>query len=241
MRRNLFILLMTINYLVGMPLLVVVWVVKKFNRKMGLKLAYKFNRFTGFLLFFSAGAKFETEGLEYMTMEEGALYVGNHRSMLDVAVMMRYLKKPVIFVGKKSVKKWPVLSWWMRIQDALFIDRTSPKEGIKAIKKGIAFLKNGESVVLFPEGTRSKNDVLLPFKKGCVRMAEKSGVPIIPCAIKGTDDVFENNGFNLKPNTIYFKVGEPIHLDQITLSEGETASDYVKSRIEEMYYELGKK
>jgi len=225
--------------MVGMPLLLIFWIIKKFNRDLGLRLAYKFNRVTALLMFFASGARFEAEGLEHLTMTEGALYVGNHRSMLDVAVMLKYLKKPVIFVGKKSVKKWPVISWWMRLQDALFIDRTSPKEGIKAIKKGIEFLKNGESIVLFPEGTRSKTYDLLPFKKGSVRMAEKSGRPIIPCAIKGTDDVFENNGFNLKPRTIYFQVGEPIHLERISLEEGQTPSDYVKLRIEEMYYQLG--
>ncbi|MBC7960467.1 MAG: 1-acyl-sn-glycerol-3-phosphate acyltransferase, partial [Vallitaleaceae bacterium] len=129
-------------------------------------------------------------------------------------------------------------SWWMRAQKTLFIDRDNLREGLKVIKEGIELLKNGHSIVIFPEGTRSKTAELLPFKKGSFKLATKSGVPVIPFAIKGTDDVFENNKFNLKPKTIYFTVGEPIVLSEIEDTNKDNHTQYIRDIIEKMYNEI---
>jgi 1-acyl-sn-glycerol-3-phosphate acyltransferase len=158
--------------------------------------------------------------------------------MFDILLMMKLIKTPLIFIGKKSVANWPVISWWMKAQKTLFIDRDNLRDGLKVIKEGIELLKNGDSIVIFPEGTRSKTKEMLPFKKGSFKLATKSGVPIIPFAIKGTDDVFENNGFNLKPKTIYFTMGEPILLSEIEDIDKDNHTLYVRGIIEKMYNEI---
>lgn len=239
MRRYLFLVAMFINFLVDMPLLLVVWIVSQFSESRSRKMAFAINRFTGLVMLWSSGAKFHPEGLDILKASNNCLYVANHRSMLDIPTVAKYIKRPAIFVAKGSVEKWPVMGWWIKVQGTLFIDRKSPKEGMKAIRKGIEMLKEGDSMVIFPEGTRSKEPGMLPFKRGSIRMAEKSGVPIIPIAIKGTDDVFENNGFNLKAKDIYFKVGEPININQVTLAEGQSTTEYVQQVIENMYNSIG--
>lgn len=239
MRRIAFLMVMTVNYIVGMPILLVVAIVSLINRPLSNRMAYQFNRFTGLLMLWVSGAKIHAEGLENMSIGRNCLYIANHRSMFDIPVMAKYLKKYVMFIGKDSVAKWPLLGWWMHFQGTLFIDRKSPKAGMQAIRTGIEAMKNGHSMVIFPEGTRSKGPEMLPFKKGSIRIAEKANVPIIPCAIKGTFDVFERNGFNLKAENIFFRAGEPIYLDQIELAPDQTINDYVHDVISEMYQKLG--
>lgn len=236
MRRTLFLILMPIHYIIGLPYFLVLTLFKLINHDKAVALAYQYNRLTAWLMFFCSGATFEVEGLEHISEPDACLYVGNHRSMLDITLMLKYIKEPAVFMGKESVSKWPVIAWWMRLQDTIFVDRNSPREGMKAVKRAIEYLKAGRSIILFPEGTRSKTADMLPFKKGSVRMAQKAGVPIVPIAIKGTDDVFENNGFNLKAGLIQCKVGKPIDLNDVELKDDQTYSEYIRSVIQDMYH-----
>ncbi len=241
MRGIMFLIAMFFTYLGGMFLLPIALFLGLFNKKAQVKIAYGFNRFVAILSIMVSGAKLETKGLNHLPKNQAVLYVGNHRSMFDILLLLKLIKTPVIFVGKKSVMKWPIISWWMRAQKTLFIDRDNLREGLKVIVEGIDLLKSGHSIVIFPEGTRSKTDEMLPFKKGSFKLATKSGVPVIPFAIKGTDDVFENNGFNLKPKTIYFTMGEPIVLSEIEDGDKDNYTQYIRGLIEEMYNEIENK
>ncbi|PKM95061.1 MAG: 1-acyl-sn-glycerol-3-phosphate acyltransferase [Firmicutes bacterium HGW-Firmicutes-1] len=238
MRRITFLITMFFTYLFGMFLLPVALVLGLFDKKLQVQIAYAFNRFIAILSIKISGAKLEMKGLDHIPKNQAVLYVGNHRSMFDILLLMKLIRTPLIFVGKKSVMKWPVISWWMRAQKTLFIDRDNLREGLKVIIKGIELLKDGDSIVIFPEGTRSKTDEMLPFKKGSFKLATKSGVPVIPFAIKGTDDVFENNKFNLKPKTIYITVGKPILLSEVEDTNKDNHTQFIRGIIENMYNEI---
>lgn len=238
MRRIIFLIVMFFTYLFGMFILPVALLLGLFDKMLRVKIAYAFNRFIAILSIKISGAKLEIKGLDNIPKNQAVLYVGNHRSMFDILLLMKLIRTPLIFVGKKSVMKWPVISWWMRAQKTLFIDRANLREGLKVIMEGIELLKNGNSIVIFPEGTRSKTDEMLPFKKGSFKLATKSGVPVIPFAIKGTDDVFENNKFNLKPKTIYFTIGKPIVLSEVEDTNKDNHTLFIRSIIENMYNEI---
>jgi len=229
---------MFFTYLLGMFILPVALLLGLFDKKLQVKIAYAFNRFIAIISIKISGAKLEIKGLENLPINQAVLYVGNHRSMFDILLLMKVIKTPLIFVAKKSLTKWPVISWWMSAQKTLFIDRDNLREGFKVILEGIELLKSGNSIVIFPEGTRSKMAELLPFKKGSFQLATKSGVPIIPFAIKGTDDVFENNKFNLKPKTIYFAIGKPIVLSQVEDTNKDNHTQLIRGIIENMYNEI---
>ncbi|WZL82086.1 lysophospholipid acyltransferase family protein [Vallitaleaceae bacterium 9-2] len=237
MRKILFFIVIPTYYLLGLPLLLATYIIGTFNMPMRRTIAYHYNRITGWLIFTVAGAKFITTGLENIPKDSNAVFVSNHKSMLDIPAIMRFSNRPINFIGKKSIMRWPFVGWWMAAMDGLFLDRTSPREGLKTILTAIERIKNGESFAIFPEGTRSKTEDFLPFKQGSLKLASKSDTVVIPIAIRGTVDVFENNGLNLKPATVYFSVGDPIDLSTLSKEDQLKSALYVSKIIEKMYVE----
>jgi len=135
-----------------------------------------------------AGVSITVKGRENIPEDRAVLYVGNHRSYFDILV--GYVTVPGLmgFVAKKEMEQIPLLSTWMKYVNCLFLDRKNLKEGLKTILTGIDQVKQGVSVWIFPEGTRNREESpldLLPFKEGSLKIAEKSGCPVIPVAITG--------------------------------------------------------
>ncbi len=238
MQRLKFFIFIPIHFLCGIPYLGLIHLIGLFNRPLRVKMAYGYNRLTAWWLFWAAGAKFDVEGIDNLYQDTNVLYVSNHRSMLDIPLMMKYVKKPMIFIGKDSIKKWPFIGWWLHAMDGLFLNRTNPREGLKTILHAIDRIKNGESCIIYPEGTRSRTKEMLPFKPGSFKLATKPNIPIVPMAVLGTADVFENNKINLRPEKVYLKVGKPIILDQLTSEDQRNISKYVQNIIQGMYDDL---
>lgn len=235
MRRLLFFIVMPIHFLAGLPYLGLIHLVGLFNRPLRRKMAYKYNRLTAWWLYRVSGAKFVIKGLENVPKDTNFLLVSNHRSMLDIPLVMLQFKDPLIFIGKDAIRKWPFIGWWLNAMDGLFINRTSPKEGLKTILTAIERIKAGESCIIYPEGTRTKTKEIQPFKQGSLKLASKTGVPVIPMAVLGTDDVFENNHINLKAETVYLTIGKPIYLSDLSKEDQLRSATYVQEIIEGMY------
>jgi 1-acyl-sn-glycerol-3-phosphate acyltransferase len=219
----------------GIPYLGFIYFIGIFNHKQRVKMAYAYNRLTSWWLYTISGAKIITEGLENLEQKTNVLFVSNHRSMLDIPLMMLHIKKPIIFIGKDSIEHWPFIGWWLRAMDGLFIDRSSARAGLTTILTAIERIKQGESCIIYPEGTRSKTKDLLPFKQGSLKLASKTGVPVIPISVLGTADVFENNHINLKAETVYLSVGKPILLSELDKEDQAKSASYVQEIIQKMY------
>ena len=166
--------------------------------------------------------------------DEPVLYVGNHRSYFDVVTGYACTDGCCGFVAKKEMEKIPLLSSWMRLISCLFLDRQNVKEGLKTILAAIDMVKNGTSVWIFPEGTRSQTEEMLEFKEGSMKIAEKSGCAIIPVAFKGTDDVFEKHVPFIRPANIQIQFGEPIYPKQLSREEKKFLGAGVRAKIQEM-------
>ena len=141
-----------------------------------------------------AGVQVTVKGEENIPKDQAVLYVGNHRSYFDILVGYTTVPGLMGFVAKKEMLGYPLLRSWMKNVNCLFLDRENLKEGLKTILEGIEHVKSGISVWIFPEGTRNRNEdirELLPFKEGSLKIAEKSGCPVVPVAMVGTAEVFE--------------------------------------------------
>lgn len=132
------------------------------------------------------------------------------------------------FVAKDNLEKIPLLSNWMRRLYCLFLNRSDIRQGLKTILKGVEQMKAGISMCIYPEGTRNHQDELLPFKEGSLKMAEKTGAPIIPMAICHSDDIFENHIPWIRPANVILEYGKPIYPKELSKEERKFLGAYTR-------------
>ena len=190
-----------------------------------------------------AGVHITVKGIENIPKDRAVLYVGNHRSYFDI--LTGYVTVPTLvgFVAKKEMEKIPLLSKWMLNVNCLFLDRNNIKEGLKTILAGIEKVRRGVSVWIFPEGTRNKNEQLsdlLPFKEGSLKIAEKSGCPVVPVAIKGTAEVFEKHIPLICPSHVVIEFGEPFIVKELDPENRKFVGAYTREKIAGMLSEMEK-
>lgn len=240
MIRLILVVLAIVLYLIfGLLLELFIGIVSKFNKSWADKAYLSCVQWIFKVLLFFTGSKVEVFGLENIPDDQPVLYIGNHRSYFDVVTCYCYVKGLCGFMAKKEMEKIPLLSRWMRHLHCLFLDRDNIKEGLKTILAAIEEVKSGISIFIFPEGTRSQKDnyEMLPFKEGSLKVAEKTGCPVIPVAIKGTADVLENHFPWIKPSHITVKFGEPIDIKKLPKEQKKFAGSYVRNIIEDMLKE----
>ena len=179
----------------------------------------------------STGGKVEVVGLENIP-EQNVLYVSNHQGYGDIPVILGYLPKGKGVVAKIEMSKAPIMSKWMSRMGCLFLDRSSMRQSMQTILDGIEMLKNGKTLVIFPEGTRSKGNEIGEFKKGSLQLAVKSGVPVVPVTMDGTYKMYEANDNKVKPSTIKVIVHEPIYMENLTPEDKKNLAEIVKEIIE---------
>lgn len=162
------------------------------------------------VILFLSGVRLTIKGRENILKDEAALYVGNHRGFFDTIVSYSLMPGITGFIAKKEMGKVPFVRIWMRLLHCLFLDRSNPREGLTAILKGIEELKNGVSIVIFPEGTRNKGEGLMQFHGGSFKLADRSNCKIVPMAINNSDNVFENHFPAIKSTKMIIEFCKPI-------------------------------
>lgn len=142
----------------------------------------------------ATGSTVTVNGLENLPDEGPVVYISNHQGNFDIPLLMGYIDKPKGFISKVEVKKIPIINKWMELIHCVFMDRSTLKGSAGAIIEGIKILKQGHSLVIFPEGTRSKGDKMGEFKSASFKLATKPGVPIVPITIDGSYHLMEEKG-----------------------------------------------
>jgi len=176
--------------------------------------------------------KLNVSGLENVP-EGPVLFVSNHQGYADIPVFCAVLadKKQIGFVAKRSLGRIPVFGEWIRDIRSVFIDRDDARSSLKTMEEGIDLLKKGFSLVIYPEGTRSRGPELGEFKKGSLRLATKPGVPVVPVTVNGTYRVFEANGY-VKPGAeVDFHIHPAIETKDLSKSEQAGLAESVRSVI----------
>ena len=216
------------------PVYLIELVIGKFNRKFKDYSSLRLVQGAFKLIMFLTGVKLTVIGEENVPKDQAVLYVGNHRSYFDV--VMTYARCPGLtgYVAKAEMLKIPLLRDWMKALYCLFLDRSNIKEGLKTILKGIEYIKNGISICIFPEGTRNRSAEMLPFKEGSMKMAEKTGCPIIPMAITKSAEIFENHVPFIRGCHVILEYGTPILPSELSKEEKKFLGAYTQQRIQEM-------
>jgi len=157
-----------------------------------------------------AGLKLIVEGEEHLWTHRPAVFLFNHQSAMDILITASLLQKDFTGIAKKEIKRQPLMGPAMIAAGAVFIDRESSKDPKQVLKPAVDALKDGRSVLVAPEGTRSRDEKLGEFKKGAFHMAMQAAVPIVPIVIHNAVDALPNKSMIVRPAEVKVTVLEPI-------------------------------
>ncbi len=178
-----------------------------------------------------AGCKVEVSGLEHIPAGRAVVFTPNHQGDYDIPIMLTVLDRPHPFVAKMEADKIPLVRSWMRLFDCVFLDREDARQAIGALRQAQNLLEGGESVIVFPEGTRSRGGDLGEFKGGAFRMAFKAGAPVVPVVIDGSYRIMEANHNLMKPGTVRVTFLPPIETAGLDRASQKALPEEVRQRI----------
>ncbi|KAK3143666.1 hypothetical protein QOZ80_4AG0303350 [Eleusine coracana subsp. coracana] len=183
-----------------------------------------YDHVTGRMLLWILGNPIKVEGLEHLNNR--GIFICNHASPLDIFHVMWLAPTGTVGIAKKEIIWYPLFGQLYVLANHLRIDRSNPAAAIESMKDvARAVVKNNLSLILFPEGTRSRNGRLLPFKKGFVHAALQTKLPIVPIVVTGTHVAWRNNSVRVRPVPLTVKILPPISTDGW---EEERINEYVE-------------
>ncbi len=170
-------------------------------------------------LLFGAGAHLEVEGLKGLDCSRPYLLVANHQSWIDIPALFRVVPRPLRFVAKEELARVPFLGAFMRATGMVFLERRGSKRTVLGLNQAAELLREGAWLVSFPEGTRSRDGRLGPFRTGTFAAAIEAGMEVVPIALEGPGVVLPPGGFRVRPGKIRVRFGEPISAANFKSSE----------------------
>jgi 1-acyl-sn-glycerol-3-phosphate acyltransferase len=183
------------------------------------------------------GIKYTVISAQPLPLDRAAVYCANHQSNVDPPILFDALHPRMHILFKAELNAIPVLARAFRIGGFIPVDRRHKEAALRSIEAGAASIRAGNSFLIFPEGTRSRTDELLPFKKGGFVMAIKAQAPIVPVAIQGGREAMQRGSRVIRPVTLTIRVGEPIETAGIGLGQRDLLIEQVRARIIEMMAE----
>ncbi|MDR1148606.1 MAG: 1-acyl-sn-glycerol-3-phosphate acyltransferase [Spirochaetaceae bacterium] len=200
-------------------------------RAISTEIIYKVAQYASKLLVFFMGFKLSIDGQENIPPrgKTGVCFVCNHSGILDILLLLIAVGRPVGFIAKKEIIFVPFINLWMILLGGIFMDRNNPRKSLDAINRGAKKIMRGHSMAIFPEGTRSRGQGLLPFKTGSFRLATAAGADIAPVAMSGSYSAFEKTGW-VRPGHVYVSFGEVI---KTTGTEHDGSRQYFSDKAHE--------
>ena len=235
MIRFICVVIVLMLYLVlGIPVLGVEWMIRKFRRRTADVSSLRLVQWVFRLMLRISGVEVTVIGEENVP-DEPVLYIGNHRSYFDILITYSRCRRLTGYIAKKEMLRYPLLKDWMKRLYCLFLDRSTPKEGLKTILKAIEYVKEGISVCIFPEGTRNDGEELsmLPFHDGSFKIAEKTGCAIIPMSLNNTHAIFEQQFPRIKKTHVVLEYGKPIYPGSLDKETKKHLGQYCQNIIQE--------
>ncbi len=191
-------------------------------------------RFSFKVIIALAGVEIEVKGLENIP-EEPCLFIGNHRGIFDIVVTMLLIPHEVGYVGKMEFAKVPLMNYWMKMLNCVFLDRQDVRQGLKAIGEAADNVKAGTSMFIFPEGTRNHGEGIMEFKEGSLKIAEKASSAVVPVAITNTAEILEKHFPIVKAQHVRVSFGAPVYPKQLPREEKKNLGAKMRETVLEMF------
>jgi 1-acyl-sn-glycerol-3-phosphate acyltransferase len=186
-------------------------------------------------MLWAVGVKLDVIGWQELpenirTAKQPVIFMSNHESNLDPPVLISAIPVPAVYISKKELKWVPLVGWAAGLGGTIFIDRGRGGRSLRSIRRAAQEIRGGKTVVIFPEGTRTRTGKLGPFKKGGFAMALEAGVPIVPLATVGGFKTLPPGALHFRPGRYTILVGTPV--DPAHFPDRESLMQEVRRHIE---------
>ena len=180
-----------------------------------------------------AGVRVEVAGTDNIPENTPVIFMSNHQGNFDILALFHAIPRPFSWIAKEELFKVPVFGHSMARAGYIPLDRgASGRRALKSMDAAAALIRGGRSVIIFPEGTRTQDGSLLPFKQGGFLLAGKAGVPIVPMTINGSMRINPKNRLELYPGTIRVRFSDPIATDGAAGKERDRLMEEVRQAID---------
>jgi 1-acyl-sn-glycerol-3-phosphate acyltransferase len=177
------------------------------------------------------GSSIQLIGIENVPTSGGVLFVANHQSNFDIPILIAHVPRDKGFIAKLELLKVPSFGRWMKYIGCVFIDRKDPRQSLKDINDAAERLKAGHSLVIFPEGTRSADGTVAPFRAGGLKLALKAKVPVVPVTISGSKNIMPKGTSLIKSASVKVIISPPLVPDEFTKMDSTQISEKVRNII----------
>ncbi|MDR2056715.1 MAG: 1-acyl-sn-glycerol-3-phosphate acyltransferase [Dysgonamonadaceae bacterium] len=172
-------------------------------------------------------------GKEKLNKKQSYVFVSNHQSIYDIFLIYGYLGQPIKWVMKQSLRKIPLVGFACEKAGFIFVDSSSPQAAARTVREAEERLKNGASIAIFPEGSRTRTGKINAFKKGAYQMALDLKLPIVPVTINGSYEVMSVHSFFIHPHKMELIIHEPIPTSSITSENLRDAAQNIRWLLDE--------
>jgi 1-acyl-sn-glycerol-3-phosphate acyltransferase len=183
------------------------------------------------VLLWAGGARLVVHGQENVDPKRPTIYVANHQSTLDIPAHFVAVPVPFRYVAKSQLRWVPAIGWYLWLAGHIFVNRYNRQAAIDSLRVAGEKIRNGTSIFLYPEGTRSPDGRILPFKKGPFALALEARVPICPVTIEGTGKIMPKNSWDIVPGPVHVKIGKPIDTTGFAANDREGLARAVREVI----------
>jgi len=186
-------------------------------------------------IFATCGVRVEASGLEHVRSTKTAVYMSNHQSVLDIGAIVSSLPVSWRFVAKKELTYIPFFGWALGLSDQVVIDRGNRRRSVESLRRAAERVRGGVNVIIFPEGTRSRDGSLQPFKSGGFHLAIDAQVPIIPVTVSGSIQLTPRRSLQVRSGPIKVVYGAPLATAGLTTRDRELLKERVLAAIRAGY------
>lgn len=204
------------------------------------KVVHLYARLWGKVALFANRVKVRLEGLENLNGKGPYIFMSNHQGYYDIFALLAHLPIQFKWLAKKELFSIPFFGWTMAAAGYIRIDREGSRETVEAMNEAVQKIRDGLSVVIFPEGSRSPDGSIQPFKKGGFTLAIKSKVPIVPIAISGSREIMPKERLTASPGEIRVRIGTPIDIHNYSMKDRKNLMEKVRERILENFHHISK-
>jgi 1-acyl-sn-glycerol-3-phosphate acyltransferase len=177
------------------------------------------------------GVHVTIDGMEHVDRHRAQIFVANHQGYFDIFTLSGYLPVQICWVAKASLFRVPFVGWSMKAAGYVPVDRSDKKKAYRAFLASIERIKLGSSIVIFPEGTRSEDGTIGPFKKGGHLLALRAEVPMVPVTIIGSGKIIRKGSASIQPGPVHIIISPPIDVGKITSEKEETLLENLRNTI----------